>query len=219
MLLKAIGFALSCWPFIMVAQENLVPTGVAGNQLVLVLKNAYSSTIRDVHVTIGSAPAWIDFKSSVFVIDSIAANDSREAVFEFRAMESRAEPIGEIALAVTTSEGEFLGRRITKIRTTSQPQKSRLLPPYPNPGNPGTTIRYAVHATSIVKLEIYDILGKRIRVLIHEGKPAGTFVATWDGKNDRRVTVPSGTYLVRLITREIGKNIEEQSSTKITIRK
>ncbi|MCX5801405.1 MAG: T9SS type A sorting domain-containing protein [Candidatus Eisenbacteria bacterium] len=66
---------------------------------------------------------------------------------------------------------------------------------YPNPFNPQTTIEYGVVVpNSHVKIVIYDIAGKTLRVLVDEPRPAGQFRALWDGTNVRGESVASGVY-------------------------
>lgn len=69
----------------------------------------------------------------------------------------------------------------------------------PNPFNPQTVISFALPATSRASLDIFDAAGHRVRVLIRDRDlDAGSHTATWDGRDDRGRTVPSGTYLCRL---------------------
>ena len=69
----------------------------------------------------------------------------------------------------------------------------RLYQNYPNPFNPETTIKFSVPRSSHVKLELYDILGKEIKVLLDERKQAGTYEVNFDGSS-----YPSGNYMVAL---------------------
>lgn len=69
----------------------------------------------------------------------------------------------------------------------------RLYQNYPNPFNPETTIKFSVPRNSHVKIELYDILGKEIKVLLDEQKQAGTYEVNFDGSN-----YPSGNYMVAL---------------------
>ena len=73
---------------------------------------------------------------------------------------------------------------------------TKLHPNYPNPFNPGTTIRFDVSARSPVYIRIFDVNGRLIRVLIN-GKEYGNgaWEETWDGRNDGGVQVQSGVYL------------------------
>lgn len=69
---------------------------------------------------------------------------------------------------------------------------------YPNPFNPSTTIKYQLPAASEVKITIYNLLGRPVRILIDEEKPAGFYSINWDGLNDRGVKVASGIYLYQI---------------------
>lgn len=78
------------------------------------------------------------------------------------------------------------------------PKTFYLLQNYPNPFNPTTSIRYNLPRRAHITIEIFDLLGARIKVLIDETREAGTHVADWDGRNDRDDPVASGIYLYRL---------------------
>jgi hypothetical protein len=49
-----------------------------------------------------------------------------------------------------------------------------------------------------VRLGIYDISGRRVRMLLHGEYAAGNYLADWDGRDDRGVTVRPGAYFIRL---------------------
>jgi hypothetical protein len=66
---------------------------------------------------------------------------------------------------------------------------------YPNPFNPTTTISYQLPKESNVKLTIYNILGQPVRTLVNDRQPASYYTIVWDGKNDRGMTISSGTYI------------------------
>jgi hypothetical protein len=60
---------------------------------------------------------------------------------------------------------------------------------YPNPFNPSTNIKYEISKNTLVKLSVYDILGKEIAVLVNEKQEPGTYKVEWDASN-----YPSGVY-------------------------
>ncbi len=66
---------------------------------------------------------------------------------------------------------------------------------YPNPFNPSTTINYELAKSSVVKLSVYDVLGRAITSLVNEEKPAGRYSVKWDATG-----VSSGVYFYRLQT-------------------
>lgn len=62
-----------------------------------------------------------------------------------------------------------------------------------------TQIRYALPHGAHVKLIVYDIHGRQVRVLEDAEKAAGEYVQAWDGKDERGATVASGVYVYRLL--------------------
>lgn len=70
---------------------------------------------------------------------------------------------------------------------------------YPNPFNPSTTIAYQVPRQSDVRIEIYNMLGQRVRTLLNDRKKPGSYQVIWDGRNDSSAQVGSGVYLYRMI--------------------
>ena len=71
---------------------------------------------------------------------------------------------------------------------------------YPNPFNPGTSLRYGVPTEGFAILRILDSSGRVVRTLVSEYRAEGTYEATWDGKNDAGREVESGTYFCELAT-------------------
>jgi hypothetical protein len=74
----------------------------------------------------------------------------------------------------------------------------RLEQNYPNPFNPVTRISYYIPKTSDVDLSIYNMLGQRIRTLVHQVQNAGSYTVRWDGKNNFGTQAASGVYLYNL---------------------
>ena len=68
---------------------------------------------------------------------------------------------------------------------------------YPNPFNPSTLIQYSVKEPGMVKLEVYNILGNKIRELVNEFKAAGEYNAVFDASN-----LPSGIYICKINVNE-----------------
>ncbi len=79
-----------------------------------------------------------------------------------------------------------------------QPKSFDLYQNYPNPFNPITIIRYDLPKQAEVKLEILDLLGRRIRALVHQQQSAGSYSITWDGRNESGAIVASGAYIYRI---------------------
>jgi flagellar hook assembly protein FlgD len=73
-----------------------------------------------------------------------------------------------------------------------------LLQNYPNPFNPTTTIEYQIAKTSRVSLEIFDLLGQKIKTLVQNNHPSGVYRVHWDGKDQSGNVIGSGVYLYQL---------------------
>lgn len=70
---------------------------------------------------------------------------------------------------------------------------------YPNPFNNSTSIRYVLDRDDeIVILEIYDLLGSKIKTLFAGGQSPGEYMIEWDGTNQDNTQAASGIYIVRL---------------------
>ncbi len=70
---------------------------------------------------------------------------------------------------------------------------------FPNPFNPETQIRFSIGNTELVKLTVYDMMGRQVRTLIGgESYNAGFHVVNWNGLNNNGEKVPSGMYIYRI---------------------
>ena len=73
-----------------------------------------------------------------------------------------------------------------------------LAPPSPTPFTGSTQLTFSVPARSVVSIDIYNVLGQRVRTLVHERMPADRYVREWDGLNDDGRPVPTGIYFVTM---------------------
>ncbi|MGQ9853430.1 MAG: T9SS type A sorting domain-containing protein, partial [Candidatus Oleimicrobiaceae bacterium] len=74
------------------------------------------------------------------------------------------------------------------------PSACMLHPSYPNPFNPVTTIAFDVATHGAVRLEVYDLLGRRITTLVDAPLAPGRYRVQFDASG-----LPSGTYFCRLV--------------------
>jgi hypothetical protein len=74
---------------------------------------------------------------------------------------------------------------------------------YPNPFNPSTTIEFDVPEISgslpRVVIQIYDVLGKKVKTIEKDLKDTGRYRVTWDGTNDNNSRVATGVYFYRVL--------------------
>jgi hypothetical protein len=89
------------------------------------------------------------------------------------------------------------GEGVQKI-SSEIPNGFSLFQNYPNPFNPTTRIKFSIPplrgARGMIKLVIYDILGREVATLVNEQFKSGTYEVEWDGTN-----YPSGVYFYKLI--------------------
>ncbi|MEX0648238.1 MAG: invasin domain 3-containing protein [Balneolaceae bacterium] len=99
---------------------------------------------------------------------------------------------------VTASDGtdETMSPDQFRFVTLDTPQVYSLKQNYPNPYNGSTKIEYWLPVTSEVKLEVYDIIGRRVQVLVDEDKLAGRYIMDMDGRR-----LASGIYFYRIAAR------------------
>jgi hypothetical protein len=69
---------------------------------------------------------------------------------------------------------------------------------YPNPFNSSTNISYSLPEDSWVTLQIYNMLGQRVAILVDTQVTAGNHSLMWNGRNDHGESISSGLYLVHL---------------------
>ncbi len=98
-------------------------------------------------------------------------------------------------LYAATSNGIFKSiNTVTKIAEVTPVAKSYFLSQnYPNPFNPTTVISYQLSVVSHVTLKVYDVLGRRVVVLVDGKKQPGIYTVQFDGRG-----LPSGAYFYRL---------------------
>ena len=78
------------------------------------------------------------------------------------------------------------------------PTATALMPAFPNPFNPTTTIPFQLTSQEHVTLRIYDARGQLVLTLRDEDTPAGSHSVTWNGRDANGAQVATGVYFVRL---------------------
>ncbi|MDZ7333497.1 MAG: DUF3160 domain-containing protein, partial [candidate division KSB1 bacterium] len=86
------------------------------------------------------------------------------------------------------------------------PKSIKLFQNYPNPFNEQTVIRFQLPRTANVRIEIYNVVGQKIRTLLFEQKTAGVHTIKWDGKDDLGRSIGSGVYFISLEAAPVGQD-------------
>jgi N-acetylneuraminic acid mutarotase len=107
--------------------------------------------------------------------------------------QGRTERYGPISAATMTSQPEI----------EALPATCRLFPNYPNPFNPETWISYQLSQGGHVSLEIYNVQGQLISVLMDRQQEPGLYRVRWDGRGRDGTIAASGLYFCRLKTERL----------------
>ena len=188
--LKGYGFSMNYDPakyeFVKASEveESLLKSG-AGRQTLFVSAN--------------HTPGRVDL-GAVKVDGQGVSGDGRLVELTFKT--HRAAAAGDFRI----SEGVLVGQD-GAIDRLANVELARLMPQageyaleqnVPNPFNPSTVIGYRIPEAGSVRLVIYNLLGQEVRVLVDGHMEAGSFTATWDGKDEMGRQVSSGIYLYRI---------------------
>ena len=156
--------------------------------------NSYDWTVQDANGnTCLIDDDWADADADNY-LTGLSVGDSLETVsgiinFSF----------GTYKLQIRTMDdfGEMLGNDPDFVGT---PFKYELHQNYPNPFNPETRLRFEIGGQEDVTLVIYDVLGRRVRVLLkNTSYRPGMHVVNWNGRNDAGEQVASGVYFYRVL--------------------
>jgi len=102
------------------------------------------------------------------------------------------------ALKMTALE-EFISTPVEKaISENTIPKEFVLSQNFPNPFNPNTNFFYSLPKRGLVRLTVYDLLGRKVRTLLHKEVQAGAHAASWDGRDKDGAAMPSSIYIIRL---------------------
>jgi LEA14-like dessication related protein len=98
---------------------------------------------------------------------------------------------------VVANEGSELGAA-KPLDSSHSPKLS--VGNYPNPFNSQTVFSYHLNSYARVRVEIFDLLGRRVCVLIDDLQNMGDHQITWDGTDQQGKSLGSGIYLYKLQT-------------------
>lgn len=145
-------------------------------------------------VTIDSA-TYLDVQSTEFTLTINEGNTSFTPYFT----------AGQVEIKLATD--------LEDIQSEVLPTSFALGQNVPNPFNPATRISFDLPRASEVQLDVFNILGQKVRTLVEGYLPAGTHEVIFDGRGDQYQILASGVYFYRL---EAG---EFRQSLKMTLMK
>ena len=152
--------------------------------------------------------AWVetgDGEVALLAHRTVAApfsGDGSLGFLRFRTLNGLAETGLELrAGAVQTADGIVRLPEARQLRLRLVPERFGLAQNFPNPFNPETAIEYDLAVATRVRLEVFDLLGQRLRTLVDEPQAAGRYRRRWDGRDEHGREAASGVYFYRLETR------------------
>jgi len=106
--------------------------------------------------------------------------------------------------------GVFGPSGIEQKENTNVPKAFELHHNYPNPFNPQTTIEYDLPKESRVTVEILNLVGQRIRLLVNsQNQGPGFMQVVWNGCDDQGKLIGSGIYLYRVSVYSTDNSIQK----------
>jgi len=103
-------------------------------------------------------------------------------------------------------------------RSPVLPRSTALLQNYPNPFNPSTVIPFELaEGMSRVQLEIFNLLGQRVRTLVDARMRPGAHEIAWDGRDGDGRAAASGIYIYRLSVTGVGESGHWESAAGLVI--
>ncbi len=182
-----------------------------------VFSDAVNSSVT---MDVDGAVKWMKMthiSNNVLVVGNFDVTDKTTTIYfqhggdwyNFFSGETLAVPSGQLTLQL--KPGEFILYSDQKMYTpesglvTGLPAERPDLPltflleqNYPNPFNPQTRIAYTLGIQQKVSLEIFDLLGRKVKTLVTGEHPAGRYEVVWNGLDEQNHPAASGVYLYKL---------------------
>lgn len=101
-------------------------------------------------------------------------------------------------VTIAVNEGLYSG-----IGDPASGDRSTLGPNYPNPFSSSTRIDYSIARPSAVRIDVYDISGKKVKTMVNETLGSGSYSLFWNGLDDEGDHIPEGVYFYRMVTSDV----------------
>jgi len=153
-----------------------------------------------------------------FWLESDTSNDARVMTTYYNSSDAYHSyaylhnPSGGFASWYYLSAGEsqiylFLVRAYASVHDTNTQSPEPTVPftmalhqNYPNPFNSTTKIRYAVSVSGLVRLRVFDLMGRLVSTLVDQDESTGDHEVEWDGCTISGTVAASGVYFYQLLS-------------------
>ncbi len=169
------------WTQTSLTNKNVYSLAINGNNIFAGISASSSSNPSGFYYSTNNGLSWIEksegFSPTLFEIQSIKISNNYFIIATNISVWRR--PLLEILNVQNIS--------------TEIPDNFSLNQNYPNPFNPSTKIRYDLPRAGVMRLAVYDVMGREVELLVNERQAAGSYEAVWDGTR-----FASGVYFYRL---------------------
>lgn len=209
-----------------------VLTDVAADQILVVEEEVPADFLRanfyaedsDVHTT---GDRTVQFRNTTqagsevaltwewdFENDGVVDDTSEEPIRRYTAAR---DTTFSVSLVVTSSNGSsrLVREQYISVDGIPTPLEEELVPGsvalkavYPNPFNEATNIVLEIGQAGLVGLEVFDVIGRRVRTLVNGLRRPGQHRLTWNGLNQNGQAVPAGIYFLVLTDSNASRVVE-----------
>jgi FlgD Ig-like domain len=89
----------------------------------------------------------------------------------------------------------------TAVHDGAAPSAFSFLNAAPNPFGEATSVRWQLSGAAHVRVDVFDVRGRRVTTLLDESRPSGAGEVRWTGRDHRGTAVAGGVYFVRVQAR------------------
>jgi hypothetical protein len=146
------------------------------------------------HLLVNDARRGLDLGFSVLGENSVLPGSGEI----FRVVTDEPVDLSDASVEVRDATNESIEFELSSEALVLLPTAYAVEGNFPNPFNPQTTIKFTLPEAQDVRMEIFDIRGYRVRVLVNEHMPAGAHSVVWNGRDGHGRSVASGTYFYRV---------------------
>jgi len=177
-----------------VGRFNVVPDGANTYGTMVLLGPSGLTFSEPVSITVSYDPESLP---AGFDPEELQLLRYDQAGDEWFVLESSVNTTAQTVTGTTTSFSGFAAGQLLNVSNEEQfadrPEQVSLEQNYPNPFNPSTVMSYNLPQASDVRLEVFNLLGQRVALLVDEMKQPGQHTVTFDAGR-----LSSGMYIYRL---------------------
>lgn len=177
------SFAIDCISEVIVRKADTVWQNdlIYDEGLLLISQNIRNSII----IKNANSNTHINFSELAFIDSPINSIKSTQRIIISNAASTLIKTLRPNSLIV----------QVNQSQTDAKSERFEIFQNTPNPFNSQTKITYTLPCRLFIKIEVYDILGRKVKTLLKEFVDAGYHQSIWDSRDDNGFPVSSGLYI------------------------